>query len=57
MKRNHFLTFIALFFALALSAEVFAQTAEDQKNGITYEELYDEPYAVNKLFIGFQPLT
>lgn len=53
MKRTHFLTFIALFF---VAAPVFAQTAQDQKEGITYEELYDEPYAVNKLFIGFQPL-
>jgi hypothetical protein len=53
MKRTHFLTFIALFFVVS---PVFAQTAQDEKNGITYEELYDEPYAVNKLFIGFQPL-
>lgn len=29
---------------------------KDRNNAVTYEELYDEPYAVNKLFIGIQPL-
>ena len=50
MKRTHFLTFFAMFLA-ACSA-----LAQDDKNAVTYEELYDEPYAVNKLFVGFQPL-
>jgi hypothetical protein len=27
-----------------------------EKQAVTYEELYDEPYSINKLFIGFQPL-
>jgi hypothetical protein len=27
-----------------------------EKPAVTYEELYDEPYSVNKLFIGVQPL-
>jgi len=54
MKRNHFLTFIALFFIVA---QALAQApAQDDKNAVTFEELYDEPYGVNKLFIGFQPL-
>ncbi len=32
-----------------------AQNRRD-KNPVTYEELYDEPYAINKLFVQFQPL-
>jgi hypothetical protein len=57
MRRNHFLIFVALIFAAAPLGIVFAQApAQDDKNAVTYEELYDEPYAVNKLFIGFQPL-
>ncbi len=60
MKRNHFLTFIALFFILAQTSfptgRAFAQAPQDDKNAVTFEELYDEPYAVNKLFIGFSPL-
>ena len=54
-----------IFFALIfIAAQAFlpagtaiAQTpGADDKNAVTFEELYDEPYAVNKLFIGFQPL-
>ena len=57
MKRNHFLTFAALFFIVAPVGRAFSQApAQDDKNAVTFEELYDEPYAVNKLFIGFQPL-
>ena len=39
----------------ALNAQLFAQDRSD-KTAVTYEEIYDEPYAVNKLFIGVQPL-
>lgn len=54
MKRIHFLTSLALLFGVTAA---FAQAADkDDKNAVTYEELYDEPYAVNKLFVGFQPL-
>ena len=49
MLRTHFLT--ACFLLVACCS--FAQ---DEKSAVTFEELYDEPYAVNKLFIGFQPL-
>lgn len=61
MKRNHFLTFIALFFVMAQAFvpahSAFAQApAPDDKTAVTYEELYDEPYSVNKLFVGFVPL-
>ncbi len=34
---------------------VWAQ-AQKEKPTVTFEELYDEPYSINKLFIGFQPL-
>jgi hypothetical protein len=33
----------------------WAQAQKDKPN-VTFEELYDEPYSINKLFIGFQPL-
>ena len=35
---------------------VSAQDDRDDKAPVTYEIIYDEPYSVNKLFIGFQPL-
>ena len=47
--------FVILPVYLALQASLFAQDRSD-KNAVTYEEIYDEPYAVNKLFIGLQPL-
>lgn len=36
----------------------FLAVSQDKKEkpAVTFEELYDEPYSVNKLFIGFQPL-
>lgn len=40
---------------LAVNAHLFAQEQGEQ-NAVTYEQMYDEPYAVNKLFIGFQPV-
>jgi len=42
------------FILLLLGHGVFAQTQEE-KTAVTFDELYDEPYAINKLFIGFQP--
>jgi hypothetical protein len=52
MKTN-FLTCLAAF--MAVSVNLFAQERKD-KAPVTFEEIYDEPYSVNKLFIGFQPL-
>jgi hypothetical protein len=49
MQRTHFL-------AVSLLLTTFCSFAQDDKNAVTYQELYDEPYAVNKLFLGFQPL-
>ena len=49
-----------IFFVLfpvfaAFQAPLFAQERSD-KTAVTYEQIYDEPYAVNKLFVGIQPL-
>jgi hypothetical protein len=52
MKTNFFICLAAL---MAVSATLFAQERKD-KTPVTFEEIYDEPYSVNKLFIGFQPL-
>jgi hypothetical protein len=52
--KNHFLLIVAA--SLTVSVNLFAQTERKDKTPVTYEELYDEPYSVNKLFIAFQPL-
>jgi len=46
--------FLTVLASLAF-ASLFAQARSD-KTPVTYEEIYDEPYSVNKLFVGFQPL-
>src|SRR5882672_3550320 len=45
-------------FILILLTVPFITSAQTQKEkpAVTYEELYDEPFSINKLFIGFQPL-
>lgn len=40
---------------MTFNVSVFSQDRKD-KAAVTYEELYDEPYSVNKLFVGFQPI-
>jgi hypothetical protein len=50
--KTHFLICLTV---LAVSSAVFAQDRKD-KTPVTYEELYDEPFSVNKFFVGFQPL-
>src|SRR3954470_23350260 len=53
IRKNHFLIFLApLFFSLP----AFSQGERKDKTAVTYEELYDEPYSINKLFVQFQPL-
>lgn len=52
--KNHFLLLIAV--SLTVSVSLFAQGDRKDKTAVTYEELYDEPYSVNKLFVQFQPL-
>lgn len=47
------------FFLIVLSLVVFAAAqGQDRKDKqpVTYEELYDEPYAINSLFVQFQPI-
>src|SRR5262245_57535615 len=51
--KKHFLMSIAAF--LAASASLFEQDRKDKAH-VTFEEIYDEPYSVNKLFVAFQPL-
>ncbi|RAW00735.1 hypothetical protein DQQ10_14240 [Pseudochryseolinea flava] len=41
---------------LVCSTSLFAQGERKDKTAVTYEEIYDEPYSVNKLFVGIQPL-
>jgi hypothetical protein len=52
--KYRYLTVIAA--CMALSANLFAQGERKDKTPVTYEELYDEPYSVNKLFVGLTPL-
>jgi hypothetical protein len=47
---------ISVAASLAVSVSLFAQGERKDKTAVTYEELYDEPYSVNKLFVGFIPL-
>jgi len=53
IRKNHFLIFLA---ALLLSFQAFSQGDRKDKTAVTYEEIYDEPYSINKLFVQFQPL-
>lgn len=53
MNYRFFMIMAAL---LASQASLFAQGERKDKTAVTYEELYDEPYSVNKLFVGIQPL-
>lgn len=41
--------------ALVSTINLFAQGDRKDKTAVTYEEIYDEPYTVNKLFVQFQP--
>lgn len=48
-----------LFFAslcLLISYTSFSQGKRVDQVPVTYEELYDEPYAISKLFVHFQPI-
>lgn len=38
------------------SSILFAQGERKDKTAVTYEEIYDEPYSVNKLFVGLIPM-
>jgi len=49
-----FFVFLPVFTALQVC--LFAQNKSNDKTAVTYQQIYDEPYAVNKLFVGVQPL-
>src|SRR4051794_24353011 len=51
--KDHFLALTAF---MLLSVSLFGQGDRKDKTAVTYEEIYDEPYSVNKLFVAFQPL-
>lgn len=51
--KNIFLLLIAA--TLITQVKLFAQDRKDL-TAVTFEQIYDEPYAVNKLFIGLQPI-
>jgi hypothetical protein len=46
----------ALFCLLCIASGLLAQGERKDKTAVTYEEIYDEPYSVNKLFVQLQPL-
>ena len=45
-----------LFLATFFQQFTFAQNADSVKSVITFDELYNSPYAINQLFIHVQPL-
>lgn len=51
---KHF--FLMLAACVTCSVNLLAQNDRKDKTAVTYEEIYDEPYSVNKLFVHFQPL-
>lgn len=55
MKAMRFFTFFTVLILFLNQDWVYAQ-GQDEKTAVVFDELYDEPYAINKLFIGFQPL-
>ena len=52
MKARTFLTGILALLTMQVG---FAQEESKEKTAVTFEELYDDPSSINKLFIGFQP--
>lgn len=46
----------ALFCLMCIATGLLAQGERKDKTAVTFEELYDEPYSVNKLFVHLQPL-
>jgi hypothetical protein len=52
--KNYFLLLFTAF--MMVSVIVFAQGERKDKTAVTFEEIYDEPYSINKLFVHFQPL-
>ena len=53
MKNIHIVLLILLISQFSAPSAWAQNTAS--KDAVTFEELYDDPYAINKLFVGFQP--
>lgn len=51
-----FYRFLTLFFLCTLPGWILAQGDRPDKTAVTFEEIYDEPYNINKLFVHLQPL-
>lgn len=51
-----FYRILGLFLLLAIPGFLSAQGERSDKGAVTFEELYDEPYNINKLFVHLQPL-
>jgi hypothetical protein len=51
--KNSFLVLLPVL--LVFEANLFGQERGDN-TAVTYQQIYDEPYAVNKLFVALQPL-
>lgn len=49
------LLFSIIFFGI-IAVPAFGQSSKSGASSITYEEFYDAPYEINKLYIHFQPL-
>ncbi|WP_152426384.1 hypothetical protein [Cesiribacter andamanensis] len=45
-----------LSFSLLLAGQLLAQGRRNEDKILTFETIYDAPYEINKLWIGFQPL-
>lgn len=48
--------FLVVFLLFVLPGWAMAQGERPDKTAVTFEEIYDEPYSINKLFVHLQPL-
>ena len=51
-----FIQRIFLLIIYLINVAAFAQRNDSDNAPVTFEELYDEPYEINKLFLQFQPI-
>lgn len=49
-------SFCVVLCLLSVALVSVAQEEKRNKDAVTYEEIYDEPYSINKLFVQIQPL-
>lgn len=54
--RNKILIVVVLIFLAGFADEAHAQLRRSDQSAVTYEELFDDPYDINALFVHFQPL-